>query len=263
MRQPDFGQLRSLVHGAPSPPRWQELCASLERWPARRVREVVLPYLEAELERWPRALRLAPPRWVLRLSLEQEVPGWGIARTMRLRGLTLPGRLEALRLAQREELGCIQRLEIWGGGRNAAWFELLVAGGQLAPEELRVLDWDLSPRRLVRALKGARLERLRALQLERARLADPELEGLLELEPVRAVTRLQLAHNRLTDAAAFELARASWRALAHLDVSHNRIGARGARALQRAPGMPALQTLALRGNRIGQEASRAMIMGWM
>lgn len=63
----DFGELRSIVQGAPGEERWRELCALLTPAQAERYAERWLPYAARALdERWPDALRAASLEWIKR-----------------------------------------------------------------------------------------------------------------------------------------------------------------------------------------------------
>jgi hypothetical protein len=58
-----FGDIRALLHGAPSKGTWEKLCAEVRLWREPELSQLVLPYVLAQLERWPDALRVVRPDW--------------------------------------------------------------------------------------------------------------------------------------------------------------------------------------------------------
>lgn len=245
---PDFGELRSLLHRPPSPASWGMLCDLIERWPARHVEQVIVPYAARALQRWDDALRVAPTRWVLRACEGHRVPGWGLVRTLRLSPLVIPNLAAARSFASSDELAVVRRLEVEGGSLVEVWFECILAApmsGRL--EALTVSSWELSPSRLTQLLASRSMPGLSRLGLSHDRLDAAALRELLRAPWIDRVRLLDLSHNRLGDDAAWLLARTAPARLEHLNLSHNDIADAGARALLRT--MSGLKTLTLQGNR--------------
>ena len=127
--------------------------------------------------------------------------------------------------------------------------------GQLSAVDFTINDCGLDSLRVV-ASHGARLTRLalgsnrignagaqrlataeglsqlESLRLESAQLGDPGALAILSSPLLPRLRRLDFASNQLTDAGAVAIAAVEGRELASLDVSANRIGARGERALR-------------------------------
>lgn len=83
-----FGELRSLLARAPSPQGWRALVAQLDAldddddlpW----LCEVALPYCDEGLTGWPEHMRIAPTRWMSRLSVGEDEPRVSLARRFEL-----------------------------------------------------------------------------------------------------------------------------------------------------------------------------------
>ncbi len=76
-----FGDVRAALDGPPTVERWRRLCALLEPTVASaELSERLLPYVESHLERWPDALRLAPPGWLVQRTLKANAHLLGLCR---------------------------------------------------------------------------------------------------------------------------------------------------------------------------------------
>jgi Ran GTPase-activating protein (RanGAP) involved in mRNA processing and transport len=59
-----FGELRSLLHSAPSAALWTALCELLHDWPTPQLGQIAVPYALDHLKAWPDALRACPLDWI-------------------------------------------------------------------------------------------------------------------------------------------------------------------------------------------------------
>lgn len=67
-----FGELRSLLQAKPDAQTLARLGVLMRGWGARGREEVLLPYAEAAVARWPDALRAVGPEWAKRLLSGEE-----------------------------------------------------------------------------------------------------------------------------------------------------------------------------------------------
>ncbi len=85
-----FGDIRALLHGAPSKGTWEKLCAEVRLWREPELSQVVFPYVLAQLERWPDDLRVVRPDWAKDLlrGRSKGAHFTALARTLRIERLT-------------------------------------------------------------------------------------------------------------------------------------------------------------------------------
>ncbi len=67
-----FGELRSLLQGRPDAQTLGRLCVSMRGWEPRERDEILLPYAQSAVDRWPDELRAVGPDWAKRLLGGQE-----------------------------------------------------------------------------------------------------------------------------------------------------------------------------------------------
>jgi len=247
-----FGELRSLLATPPSARQWSYLCHLLETQPEHHVQDLLLPYLERTLERWPDHIKRAPNKWILRVSLGRHPAAWSLVRSVEVSGLVFPGAYEGEAFAKHEALGTLRRMRVIAPGVSAlAMLETLPEGPAPAHlEMLSILEWPSSPDRLARLLGKIPFTNLKTLTLSKARIDLTALERLLQIDWVRRLKRLELSSNNLDDRAAVALARHPFVSLEQLDLSHNRITSQGARALVESENLDSLKALLLRSNHI-------------
>ena len=238
-----FGEIRSAAQRAPGEAAWEAICAAVEAVEPARLREEVVPYLNAHLRHWPDAARRVPARWLRALWRGEPAPieALAITRRLELRGGVRATELAAL--ARLPQLGGLSSLALRSCGLRAA--DLVALEG--APLWASLTSLDLSHNALNR-------EAMRALAPWLAR-------GHLE--------HLTLAWNFITDAGAEallggEVADAPFGdALLTLDLSNNHLGERPdvcARWLVSAMRrLPALHTLRLGWNALGDAGLRALL----
>ena len=247
-----FGELRSVLAGAPNARQWSYLCHILETQPEHHVEEVLVPYLERAVEKWPAYLKHAPTKWILRVSLGRPPAAWSLVRSVEISGLVFPGAYEAETFAKHDALSNLENMHIIAPGVPAlAMLEAMRHGRVCAKlKTLTILEWPSSPDRLVRTLHDLPFRQLEALALPRGRVDLTALEALLQVEWVRDVKRLDLSANNLDDRAAVAMARHPFTQIEQLNISHTRLTASGARALVESKHMQSLKTLLLRSNLI-------------
>lgn len=235
MSEPDFGELRSLLHEDPSSEAWFRLCRLIEpaRWlDRRRWRDQILPYARAHLESWPASLREAPHRWVELILRGQGHEACSLSRSLTLHLQVLTG----------PEIRSLL---------TASWSEHL--------EEVTLRTVGLGPESgaLLAALSPG-LRRLRCLDVRRNDLGDDGLEALARTDGAPALRILSLAENDIGSRGAAALARAPWLLrLDRLNLHGNHIGDEGARALADSSFVEGVE-LELGGNAVGVAGAQAL-----
>ena len=247
-----FGELRSVLAGIPSARQWSYLCHLLETQPEHRVEEFLLPYLERSIEKWPSHIKHAPSKWILRVSLGRPPSAWSLVRSVEISGLVFPGAYEAETSARHDALANLDNMHIIAPGVPALAMLEAMHHGKVCEKlkTLAILEWPSSPDRLVRTLRGLSFQQLEALALPRGRIDLTALEALLNIDWVRQLKRIDLSSNQLDDRAALALSRHPFEQLEQLNLAHNHITTRGARALIESKHMRALKALLLRSNQI-------------
>jgi hypothetical protein len=219
-----FGEVRSLVQEAPSVEAWGRLCALLDA----RADEGTLGYVRDHIERWPDGLRALPDGWLARAMRRERDARLGLARGLRVVGVT-PRELEAA--LSHPDLTGLTWLSVRAGKLGDAGAKALAAAAPVALTRLEVSGCRVGDAG-AKALAGSgRLVRLEELDLSGNRV---------RLEGVRA------------------LARGSWPRLRALDLRGNPLGARAARALAAADGMGALERLELDVGRLSVGSIEAL-----
>lgn len=199
-----FGEIRSKLQH-PSPSNWKTITKWIRAWPDARERdEVILPYCLASLRAWPDHLRVADTSWFERLVTgEEDRSAWraayALARRLSLGNDTIALRQwkELLDLDCWSELRSLSLRSIKFGG--ARGFEALIDSGMLAQlSHLAIQDIDLDAGSFDALLEQfAEMPRLRALEFERARLTNRQLDLLLKARIARRLRALSLRDNNL------------------------------------------------------------------
>lgn len=165
-----FGELRSVVFGPPSRQRFLALARALDPVDEAYQEQVLVPYLEEHLERWPDEARILPKPWFDEARLGHE----------------------------RAKLKLVRTLLPWG--QHTFDDEALEALSQLDALELTVVSLARSQ---VSALNPLNRWRLRSLNIG----ACHALTSLTPLKSQRAITTLhapQLVAIKLEDVASLE-----------------------------------------------------------
>ena len=81
-----FGDLRSVLHNAPSEEVWEAVCHTLSEMRGTDIEGVVVPYALAHLTGWPDELRRAPLRWKDALARGARLPFTSVVRVLDLTG---------------------------------------------------------------------------------------------------------------------------------------------------------------------------------
>ena len=202
----DFGEVRSLAHQPPSAQAWAELSALLEQAPQAQARQLLLPYLSRQLERWPDALLEAPLEWLARALSGHEVPLLALARTLDAELLTPQ---ELIELAQRGLLDGLRALRVQAHGpRVATLHEVLKAAPALRLHTLE-LRGPLPEDALRGLVAHPTAPRLRTLSVQGAALGLRVAQRLGHSPALRGLERLTLRDAQLDAPMAQALAKAA------------------------------------------------------
>lgn len=174
----DFGELRSLAHGAPSAAAWAAMCEAVLIMPEAR-REEAIDYLAGTLRGWPDALRV--------------LPGGPFV----IPGTTKP----LLRLARESRL-------LIATEAHARWVAGAEALGQHTTLTL-LLDDALPAEALAEVLASPHLGRVEALRLVQQGMDVSQLEALCASPALERLERLSLGSLSLTPGALGVLARSA------------------------------------------------------
>lgn len=254
-----FGELRSLLHGAPSASGWRAICELVQSWPSDDVQgaQQAIHYALDHLRRWPDALRVVPRAWLdaallgqppayLPLATHLDAPYYGLsARDLSV--LAASGALDHWRVI---------RLAHSPLRAEGAW---VLAS---APCELVGLDLSycsLGDAGAAQLARARRWDGLRELSLDRNDLGPDGLEALMLASFIPSLESLSLASNWLTDACAAQLSTPRLRSLHTLNLDANRLGDRGVRAMMESRwSAPRLRRLSLAANGLGPDAAQAI-----
>lgn len=246
MAKDDFGELRSLVHSAPSRGAWDELCLWIERQDHAQQLQW-LPYMERGLASWPAPLRAAPQAW-LEQATTRPIPALRLTKWLVCRAPTLSETWRAW--GQLPELAQIEGIDASATGLNRAGLKALwtapsftklthlkLARNLLAGALIGVLDHALEP---------AREPTLDTLSLSACALRHDDLDALAQCGALAHLERLDLSRCELDDESILRLLSSPH--LAHLktlDLSANALGLEAARALSQTRALGALEELRL------------------
>ena len=191
-----FGELRSLLQGAPSKDRWEQLCALCEQVSGPVFLSQWVPYIHAQTIQWPDVLMRAPRTWCTNAARgDDDALAWlHIARDVAFSGTH---QLSQLRMAQWIDAG------LWG-----RWTRVHIKGAFIPREHIKGL-WANTPLThlsldktklgwsLVEALAQDLGESLESLAITHEYLGDERGQVLCEMH-ARPHT-LDLTNNGLSD----------------------------------------------------------------
>jgi hypothetical protein len=289
-----FGDLRSILYGAPTEDSWELLCELLDvlmddpETDAERTRH----YVGELLERWPAHLRVMPRRWLGRLMSGQRAELATLARVISLRNQRVSdAQLGAL--ARSEALASVEELDLCDAIRGATLEALMASAWITRLRTLRLQNNALSLGDLADPARWLRtspcLNTLETLMLGFNQLNDRDLEALASVDGLRALRALELHANQLQHVRALfgapgleglerlslkwnpiaDLARAleasALRELRELDLSATGMDDSALRALAEGQAMPRLSTLRLERNPAVTDAGMQALAGakWM
>lgn len=196
-----FGDLRSILSGAPGQATWDALCGEVRRWPPERFEAEVLAYTLRHLERWPDAERVCRTFWVMDM-LRRRPRGAHVtclARRVSLAGesLTLE---EWRRFVHELDWRSLWRLSLAQATLPPGWLEVLVEAPWFPG--LRALDLSEAPA-ILPELKEAMLDgvfgHLTELDLGGLGVDDDLMYYLSEGSQWPALERLVLRGHRMTE----------------------------------------------------------------
>jgi hypothetical protein len=270
-----FGDVRSLLYQTPTEERWELLCELLEELADSGVEaEPLCHYAEAQLERWPVALRVMPTRWLNRLLVGQRAEFVSLVRVVSLRRRRLSDE-QLIGLAHSGALATVEVLELRDAIRDSA-LDMLMDSPQLGrlttlrlPNNALGRAGEVDPLRwLETAMCVPVLERL---GLGFNRLGDAGAEQLAQCARLANLRELELYGNEIQRVEPLFTGRLErlerldlkWNTASDLDdalgggglpelrvlgLSQTGLTSRGLRALAEGQAMPRLESLRLGGN---------------
>ena len=134
-----FGELRSIAQREPGEDSWVHLCALLDRAPEHEVVEVLVPYLQDTLDRWPDATRVVSPVWLNKLAEGAPLPQLTVARSLDLRSMFAGSKLVGA-LGRSHALGHVR--QIYASGKRLGPAGVIGLLGHGAFPSLDVLHLD-------------------------------------------------------------------------------------------------------------------------
>lgn len=250
----DFGYLRSLTQGAPSPKRWEELCASLDPWRGQEdLYEIILPYLHGALRHWPDAMCVAPREWIERALEGVAMPQLVIARSLNLQGQWL-GTRGATRLAQTHSLVNLRILQLYGNKLEADGLRALLSTPRFEQvHTLNLFSNDLRSQGASTLAELSNFKGLRHFGMSHNQIRDYGFVALIACPWFEQLESLRLEGNSLGVASMTALAQLERSALVSLEIGSNPILIKGAQALARAPALRGLRVLDLTSAQIQDE----------
>lgn len=238
----DFGELRSLVHGAPSRGAWDELCLWIERQDETQQRQW-LPYIQTGLASWPAALRCAPQPW-LDTALERPVPALRLAKWIKCRA---PATSEAwLIWGQLAELEHVEGIDASATGLKRAGLKALWSAPSLGALQHLKLGRNPLAGSLIGVLSIPRQPTLVELSLSACALRHEDIDALAQSAALSNLERLDLSRCELDDESITRLLSSPHLSrLKSLDLSANTLGLEAARAISQTRALGALEELRL------------------
>lgn len=254
---PTFGDVRSVLHEAPSPAGWRALCDLLERVPHEVYSAQMSSYTRDRLRAWPDALRVCPRRWV-----DRAIDGAPPAPLELVRALDLNNRgMRDEDLAPIVSLAALAPVKHLDLGSN--WLEeraaaALARAAHLTNARTLILNQNqLGDAGCAHLGRAAALRGLRALHLARNDLSADGLAPLLRSPTCAQLETLELSSNWLADLGE-ALSGADLPHLTGLLLDNVGLGDAGVRALTRVRSR--VSALVVSRNRLTPLS--AQLIGW-
>lgn len=239
-----FGELRSIISSPASEASWEALCSKLDaamRQQPERAIEELIPYLSAQLERWPRAhLRVAPQAWIDNALNGEHVAQLELVTTIviQLRYLSAE---ELKALFHHHPLTAVRHISLWTVGLGAKQLqELLRAPVAAQLQELHLGRNELGDRGVeLLCQHSSKLLALRVLSLPENDIGSSGASSLAQSSLLERLERLNLYANHIGEEGLLSLAAAPIHGPLDLELRDNAISAVSAKALADADFLPA------------------------
>lgn len=255
-----FGELRSILHGAPSASAWSQLCAVLEAQTgcAKRMSQHILPYTLMQLKSWPDALRVCPRRW-----LEDRAYTWALMSVVRRVNLARAGLDDQAlgRVLSKPPLASVRTLDIRHNWVRAQGAHHVATNSALGNLTHVLLGYNqISDQGAQSILESRRLLKLTHLDLTRNGLSDSALAHMPpECDMAQGLHAFNVSHNWLGVPGAAHVGRQRWPRLTWLNVRANALGDAGcARLFERPDHFPALEHIDLGHNNLGPRSAKTL-----
>ncbi len=230
--QDDFGELRSLLHGAPSHGTWVRLCRLLGSLDDDQLGSVAVPYAASHLRGWPDALRASPRRWLDAHLAGVSRPYWSLVRALDLEGRVIDHPL-CTRL----------RSDLLGEPIST----------------LLARDTHIEHQDAADLLDSPTLEHLAHVDLSRTVLTEKVIRLLADSDVLLSARILKLNACKLgNDGLRIVSLAHSFESLEHLELSDNRVGLMGLEMLADSDFACQLRRLDLSDNHIGRWGAMAV-----
>lgn len=252
-----FGEVRSLLNQTPDAKRWRRLCELLDQFEPARLDDMVIPYVEGSVARWPVELRVAPESWMLRAIEGEALLFWSIVRKIDASYHYLDAS-QALELLQSERLEKVEILDL-SSNRIGAVGARTLAGVEWL-RSVRWLGMGFNAVGSAGAIALARAEFLDGVEyvdLESNELGEHGIRALSEAGWFSRVKDLSLKRNRFGGAIAMEALLDAVDGVKRLVLDRNHLSSAGVQVLSNAA-LPELRSLELRGCSIRSEGLDAL-----
>lgn len=247
--EPCFGELRSLLHAAPTEASWPRLCTLLESWDAEQLAMSVVPYAVTYVQRWPASIpRPAPNTWGTTLLSHEPCPQLLLADALSLSADLTRGR--AQRVLNSPSLANLETLSLSLCALDDEGLEALTSTRHL--DRLRHLHLNslgLQDEGALALAQSPALKQLQTLSLASNQITAAGVYALTQAQMI-GLQRLDLSESLLGDEVMEVFAQSPWR-LKSLGLGLNQLGPRGAGALGRSSWASSLERLDLRRNPLG------------
>lgn len=275
-----FGDIRSALQSRPSARAWQHLCQVLERCEDNlQTHQAIMPYVHTHLKTWPDHLRICPRRW-----LDQEGGSHliGLARNVVLKQSGIDDRA-LRRWIDHPLLSGIKIMDLRHNWIRPQGAHALSRAATLTEMTHLLLGYNqIGDEGINHLAQAVGFEALSHLDASRNDLSDVCTAAFLHASFTKQIQGLNLSHNWIGQSGAYTLSQCRWKSLRQvnlshnqlgddgteylfgaeatfyrklhsLDLSHNNITAKGARALAWIPAPNTLDTLILADNRLGTQ----------
>ncbi len=245
-----FGEIRSIVNGAPDEDAWKVLCSLLELEDDDCVREELVPYIEHHLEDWPDELRVAPESWGRVAAAGRDCARLLVARKLDAIGRNDDYDLKALLTSR--DVARIEALDLGYNGFDERALDAIEQSEHLgALRWLSVSDSKMGHESLIRIIRSPRLEKLTHLIAAWCEIENDGAVALQGVEELGRLTRIELRGNRIRPPAAqVLLSSPHFGSCLELAVGWNDIADVGVVAIADSAYLGQLQELCLENNSI-------------